>query len=80
MSRADEGLRGQLADQVAPAFEPADWMEGSHGADLVVQMAHDLRSPLTAIVAMVESLQQGLAGPLTDAQRRQLGMIYAAAH
>jgi signal transduction histidine kinase len=42
-------------------------------------MAHDLRSPLTSILFLAETLQQGQAGPVTEAQRRQLGLIYSAA-
>ncbi len=51
----------------------------ANGLDLVVEMAHDLRSPLTSILFLVESLHQGQAGPVTDAQRRSLGLIYSAA-
>jgi signal transduction histidine kinase len=42
-------------------------------------MAHDLRSPLTSILFLAESLQQGQGGPVTETQRRQLGLIYSAA-
>jgi signal transduction histidine kinase len=47
--------------------------------DLVVQMAHDLRSPLSSILVLTESLRSGQAGTVNDAQRRQLGIIYGAA-
>jgi len=42
-------------------------------------MAHDLRSPLTSIIALAELIQSGQSGPVTEMQRRQLGLIYSAA-
>jgi two-component sensor histidine kinase len=67
------------------SLEP-DWSEyftsrlsgpGCH--DLVVEVAHDLRSPLTSVLFLAETLQRGQSGPVSDIQRRQLGLIYAAA-
>jgi len=46
---------------------------------LVVEMAHDLRSPLTSIISLAELIQSGQSGPVTETQRRQLGLIYSAA-
>src|SRR5438874_12050659 len=62
--------------------EPQDLaacLAGPNGQELVVEMAHDLRSPLTAILLLAESLQNAEDGPVTDSQRRQLGLIYSAA-
>jgi len=47
--------------------------------DLLIDVAHDLRSPLTSIVALTELLRSGQSGPVTEPQRRQLGVIYTAA-
>lgn len=55
--------------------EPAE----SRDVDLVVNLAHDLRSPLSSILVLAEAMRGGSAGPVTDEQRRQLGIIYAAA-
>jgi signal transduction histidine kinase len=49
------------------------------GADLLVGVAHDFRSPLTSIMFLAETLRRGQSGPITDLQRQQLGIIYAAA-
>lgn len=46
---------------------------------LVVEMAHDLRSPLTSIISLAELIQSGQSGPVNETQRRQLGLIYSAA-
>ena len=65
-----------------PAVEPPDLaacLAGPNGLELVVEMAHDLRSPLTSVMFLAESLQQGQGGPVTETQRRQLGLIYSAA-
>jgi signal transduction histidine kinase len=72
-------------EQVARALEP-DWaqyfsdrLSGPDGLELVVEVAHDLRSPLTSILFLAETIQRGRSGPLTPVQERQLGLIYSAA-
>ncbi|NOT07151.1 MAG: HAMP domain-containing histidine kinase [Gemmatimonadales bacterium] len=72
-------------EAVAAALE-GDWrqrfsdrLSGPDGLELVVEVAHDLRSPLTSILFLAETLRRGRSGPLTPLQERQLGLIYAAA-
>ena len=65
-----------------PQPEPSDLaacLAGPNGLELVVELAHDLRSPLTSILFLAEALQQGQEGPVTPEQNRQLGLIYSAA-
>jgi hypothetical protein len=57
----------------------ADRVSGTDGLDLLVAIAHDLRSPLTSILFLAETLQREQSGPVNEVQRRQLGLIYAAA-
>jgi len=57
----------------------ADRLTGPDGLELVVEVAHDLRSPLTSILFLAETLRRGRSGPLTPLQERQIGLIYAAA-
>jgi signal transduction histidine kinase len=45
----------------------------------VVEIAHDMRSPLTSILFLVDTLQRGQTGPVTTMQERQLRLIYGAA-
>jgi signal transduction histidine kinase len=52
---------------------------GQKGQELVAELAHDLRSPLTSIMFLAESMQLGQSGPINEAQRRQLGLIRSAA-
>lgn len=54
-------------------------LSGSGALDLVIEVAHDLRSPLTSIMFLSETLRRGQSGPINDVQRQQLGIIYSAA-
>jgi signal transduction histidine kinase len=47
--------------------------------ELLVEVAHDFRSPLTSILFLAEALRDGHSGPVTDIQRSQLGLVYSAA-
>jgi signal transduction histidine kinase len=49
------------------------------GLDLVVEVAHDMRSPLTSILFLSEILHSGQSGTLTPLQKRQVGIVYSAA-
>lgn len=73
------------AETVRSLIQP-DWGEyfasrlaGPGGLELVVELAHDLRSPLTSILFLAEILQRGQSGDVNDVQRRQLRLIYSAA-
>jgi signal transduction histidine kinase len=57
----------------------ADRLSAPDGLELVVEVAHDLRSPLTSILFLAETLQRARSGPVTPVQERQLGLIYSAA-
>ncbi len=72
-------------EQVRVALEP-DWdqyftsrLMGPEGLELVMEIAHDLRSPLTSILFLAETLRRGQSGEINDIQHRQLGIIYSAA-
>ena len=57
----------------------ADRLSSPDGLELVVEVAHDIRSPLTSILFLAETLQRGRSGPVNPVQERQLGLIYSAA-
>ena len=46
---------------------------------LTVEVAHDMRSPLAAILFLVDMLRSGRSGAISALQARQLGMVYGAA-
>ena len=57
--------RAEAADRVKSAFLAA--------------MSHELRTPLNSIIGFSGILLRGLAGPLNDEQRKQLGMVSSSA-
>jgi signal transduction histidine kinase len=67
-----QGLLNEHAGDFASRLSDPD------GYELVVEVAHDLRSPLNSITFLAETLRSGHSGPTTDQQRAQLGLIYAA--
>jgi signal transduction histidine kinase len=74
-----------LLDETMVSLEPhgrermVGLMEEENPLTMVVQLAHDLRSPLTSILFLSELLQRGRSGPVNETQHRQLGVIYSAA-
>ena len=54
-------------------------LSGQDAQQLVVEMAHDMRSPLGSILILAERLRYGSAGGLTPIHERQLGLVYSAA-
>jgi signal transduction histidine kinase len=88
LSTPDPGqlLRILHAIEVVGQHLEADWsqhftdrLSAPDGLELVVEVAHDLRSPLTSILFLAETLQRGRSGPVNPVQERQLGLIYSAA-
>lgn len=74
----------QGVDVVRQMIEP-EWdryfssqISGPDGLNLVIEVAHDLRSPLTSIRCLAETLERGQSGPVTELQRKQLRLIYSA--
>ena len=47
--------------------------------ELLVEVAHDFRSPLTSILFLAETIRDGHSGPISEHQRSQLGLMYSAA-
>jgi len=74
---ATERVRVAIEPSWAQTF--AQHLSGSDGLALLMDVAHDLRSPLTSILVLAETLQRGQSGAVNDVQRRQLGLIYSAA-
>ncbi|HEV8454328.1 MAG TPA: HAMP domain-containing sensor histidine kinase [Gemmatimonadales bacterium] len=70
-----------VGQQLEPNWDQrfADRLTGPDGLELVVELAHDLRSPLTSILFLGETIKRGRSGPVTPLQERQLGLIYSAA-
>lgn len=73
MERVGRGLEASWSEHFADRLAAPD------GLELVVEVAHDLRSPLTSILFLAETLQRGRSGPVNPVQERQLGLVYSAA-
>ena len=54
-------------------------LAGPGGLELLVEVGHDLRSPLASILFLAETLRKGQSGDVNAVQERQLGLIYSAA-
>jgi len=54
-------------------------LAGRDAMQLLVEVAHDMRSPLGSILLLAERLRSMQSGPLTPMQERQIGLIYSAA-
>jgi len=75
--KAMERVQDALDDDAAHRF--AARLSGDDAQQLVVEMAHDMRSPLGSILILAERLRYGSGGTLTPIQERQLGLVYSAA-
>jgi len=64
---------------VEAAAQSAPLIGASNALELLVGVTHDIRSPLTSILLLVERMRTGGAGPVTPQQERQLGLVYSAA-
>lgn len=84
-SRAQAGLDRLIRfEEVMEALEP-DWenrmsvaLSGPEARDLLSEVGHDLRSPLTSVLFLADALKTGLSGEVNEHQSKQLALIYTA--
>lgn len=72
-----EKLLVSLEEDVASRF--VEHLIGPHALQLLVEVAHDVRSPLGSILFLVERMRRGGTGPVSPMQERHLGLVYSAA-
>lgn len=70
--------RHELEEEVLKAQARVAEAEGIE-ASFLSAMTHELRTPLNAILGFTDVILQGLSGPLTEVQVRQLGSVDRAA-
>ena len=56
----------------------ASRVASSDALETIVAVAHDMRSPLTSVLFLVDALRKGHSGPITAHQERQLLLVYGA--
>jgi signal transduction histidine kinase len=77
MTATGEEVRAwTLAD--LPDRDLATALSGPKALELVVELAHDLRSPLASVLVLAEMLQAGRSGPLNALQQEQVRLMYSA--
>jgi len=54
-------------------------LAGAESVNAVVEIAHDIRSPLSSILFLVDTIRRGQSGKVSPIQERQLGLVYSAA-
>lgn len=74
---AIERLQAELDRTGAQQF--ASRLTGPDAMQLLVEVVHDMRSPLNAILLLAEQLRSGRSGPLVDIQIRQMDLVHSAA-
>jgi hypothetical protein len=75
--RGFEAAQRVLDGDAAHRF--ATMLAGMDAMELVVEVAHDMRSPLGSILFLAERLRKAQSGPVNAIQERQLGLVYSAA-
>ena len=80
LERSQQALKGLLEDVKLANRELAAANATLQEIDrlkslFIASMSHELRTPLNSIIGFTGLLLQGLAGPLNDEQRKQLGMV-----
>lgn len=75
------GLEERIAERTRELSEMNQALEASHRrlqeldrvkSDFLLNVSHDLRTPLTAIKGSVDNMLDGITGPLSEPQRRYL--------
>jgi len=70
--------RVQCILDVGAPEQTIDLLAGRDAAGLLIEIAHDMRSPLAAILFLLDMLRTERSGPVNPVQQQQLRLIYGA--
>ncbi|TVP76013.1 MAG: sensor histidine kinase [Gemmatimonadales bacterium] len=70
----------ELEEELEPDWEHQvqAGLMGPAASDLLAEIGHDLRSPLTSVLFLTEAIRSGQSGPVNEVQARQLALLYSA--
>jgi len=74
-----ERLQQESDGSGVPLYRAPDPSATTHAQELLLGLTHDIRSPLSSILMLVERIRSGRSGPVTPLQERQLSLVYGAA-
>jgi PAS domain S-box-containing protein len=77
LERARNELEDRVRQRTAELVEARDAAESADRlkSAFLATMSHELRTPLNSIIGFTGIVLQGLAGPLNEEQKKQLGMV-----